>query len=226
MASGARARSTRRTRVVILGGAVCSVALLALAPPARAREATVVVEDVHGICRVRGEFKTPVSDSLAWAVLTDYDHIHLFVRSVRSSESKRGDDGRILLRQEAVGGVLFFHRHLSVTLEIEETPRRIAFHDVLGKDFRSYVGEWRIVPDSSGTHVEYEVEADPRTRIPKALFRGIFRRSAEDLLDQVRTEMLRRAKGAGGRSGGLLQTRRAPQELRTLATLERKGRTR
>ena len=71
--------------------------------------------------------------------------------------------------------------------------RRIAFHDVLGKDFRSYAGEWRIASDSTLIQVDYELEAEFNSAIMRSFCRGAMRRAAEDLLEQVRAEMMRRA---------------------------------
>jgi hypothetical protein len=79
-------------------------------------------------------------------------------------------------------------------LEIDEQPgRRIAFRDVLGKDFERYAGEWALDADSTGTGVRYALDAHPRTAIPRGMCRSMLRRTARRLLEQVRNEMLRRA---------------------------------
>jgi len=172
------------------------VTLVLLAPaPAVAREPVVAVENTGSGCNVRGTFQAPVSGAVAWAVLTDYDHIGEFVRSVRSSRVERREGGKILLRQTALGSVFLFRRRVEVLLELHEIPgRRIAFHDVLGKDFQSYVGEWRVAADSVGSRVEYDLAAEPRA-LPRSFCRGALRKMARDLLEQVRAEMLRRGAG-------------------------------
>jgi hypothetical protein len=130
-------------------------------------------------------------------VLSDYDSIGRFVSSVRSSRMERQPDGRMLLRQDAVGSAFLFKRRMHVLLEIEEEPgSRISFHDVLGKDFRSYVGEWRLTADSLETRVVYEIEAQPRGAFARSLCRGPLRNAARDLLTEVRVEMIRRAEAA------------------------------
>lgn len=164
------------------------------AAAARSHEVAVALDNAQGGCRVRGSFQAPVSRAVAWSVLTDYDHIGDFVSSVRSSRIERAADGRRLLRQDAVGKAFLLHPRIQVLLEIREDPgRRIAFHDVLGKDFRAYAGEWRIAADSSAMLVEYELAAEPRSAMGRALCRGMLRHTAQDLLEQVRAEILRRA---------------------------------
>jgi len=93
-----------------------------------------------------------------------------------------------------VGSVFMFKQRIQVLLEIEEEPgTRIGFRDVLGKDFRSYVGEWRLAADSLGTRVVYEIEAQPKGAVARALCRGPLRNAARGLLTEVRVEMIRRA---------------------------------
>lgn len=179
-------------------------ALLLLAPAlANGDGAGVTLEATSAGCRVRGGFHAPVADSLAWSVLTDYDHIGDFVRSIVSSRVERRGDRQVLLRQEAIGRVFLLRRRVQVLLEVQEEPgRRIAFHDVLGKDFRDYAGAWSLVRDSTGMRVDYELEAEPRGRLAHAFCRGALRRTAQDLLEQVRAEMLRRARPDAWRRSG------------------------
>lgn len=160
----------------------------------------MTLESSSAGCHVRGAFRAPVTAAQAWGVLTDYDHISEFVRSMRSSRIERGGDGQLLVRQEAVAGALLLHHRVDVLLEIHEEPgRRIRFSDVLGKDFSTYAGEWRISADTSGTRVEYELEAEPRSAMARAFSHLMLRGTVSELLEQVRAEMLRRA--AGGKMG-------------------------
>ena len=165
------------------------------AKPARADAPVVVMSEARQGCFVQGSFHAAVADTLAWSVLTDYDHISRFVSSVRSSRVERRDAAGILLRQDTVGGFFLFHRRVQVLLEIhEQHGSRIRFHDVLGKDFHAYVGEWNLTADSTGTRVDYQLKAEPKSPMPRSLCRGMLKRVAQDLLEQVRTEMLRRAQ--------------------------------
>jgi len=192
---GGGAGNRALTRAFTRGASL--VLLLLVALPALASDSDVAFDDTEGSCRVLASFTAPVPRAVAWNVLADYDSIGRFVSSVRTSRMERQPDGRMLLRQDAVGSVFMFKQQIQVLLEIEEEPgSRIRFHDVLGKDFRSYVGEWRITADSLGTRVVYEIEAQPKGAIARALCRGPLRKAARDLLTQVRGEMIRRAESA------------------------------
>lgn len=145
--------------------------------------------DLTGRCLVRA----PVS--VAWEVLTDYDGISRFVSSMRESRVSGRGDRHVLVEQVAVGRLLLFRKKLRATLFVEETaPTRILFEDVLGRDFDDYRGEWRIEERPGGVEIVYQVNARPSFSVPDFIARGLFRRTARELLSQVRTEIERRAK--------------------------------
>jgi ribosome-associated toxin RatA of RatAB toxin-antitoxin module len=155
----------------------------------------VALDGAGHACRVHGSFVAPISTEAAWDVLSDYDHIPSFVSSMVSSHAERKADGRLLVHQTAVGGVFLLRRRMEVVLETHEEPgRRIAFRDVLAKDFESYAGAWGIAADSAGVQVTYRLEVEPRSAIARTFCRRTLRHTAEDLLAQVRAEMMRRAR--------------------------------
>ena len=173
----------------------CLASLVLLASLAGASDVAVSLSDGRGSCGVHGSFAAPVPRSVAWQVLTDYDSLGRFVRSIEASHLERQPDGRLLVRQSAVGRAFLFRRRVRVLLALELDPgRRVGFHDILGKDFQSYVGEWRLSADSSATRVEYQLDAEPRGIVARAFCRGALHNTARELLTQVRDEMIRRAE--------------------------------
>ena len=173
---------------------VAVTALLLVASISRAADPSVSLESRQGRCSVHGGFAVPVSTEVVWDVLTDYDHIGEYVPSIESSRRERGADGQMLLRQDAVAEAWFVHRRMQVLLEVDESPRQlIRFRDVLRKDFRDYSGAWTILSGPGVTRVEYDLTAEPNAAVARMLCRGALRKSASDLLTQVRTEILRRA---------------------------------
>ena len=165
----------------------------AIAAPAAVQ---VAVDNSRGGCAVVGGFEVQAPPGVAWDVLHDYDHIPRFVRSMVSSRAERRSDGRLFVSQVARAGFFLFRRSVHVELLIDEEPLvRIGFHDVLGRDFRDYQGEWRIEAGSAVTRVRYAHEAEPRAALPRSMCRGVLQHTARDLLEQVRAEILRRAHG-------------------------------
>jgi hypothetical protein len=175
------------------------IALVALFAPA-GRAAAAPVSDVvvtvrldHEVYEVQGQFEAEVPRDVAWATLTDYEHIATFVNSLRKSIVEWRDTDRLLVRQEGVMGVFPFRSVARVLLDVrEQPPGRIEFRDVLGRDFRSYSGEWALDGDSTRVHVMYTLHARPVVAAPHALGRGMSSRTVKDMLSQLRQEMVRR----------------------------------
>jgi len=133
--------------------------------------------------------------AIVWDVLTDYENIDDFVSSMRESRVAGRGDHHVLVEQVAVGRLFLFKRRMRATLFVEETPRsRIRFDDVLGRDFESYHGEWRIHEREGGVEILYRVAARPSFSVPDFIARGLFKRTAGELLSQVKAEMERRAR--------------------------------
>jgi hypothetical protein len=164
-------------------------------PAAAATPVDLTVTDKDGHYQVRGAFRVVASIDTAWAVLTDYDGIPRFVKSVRASSVERGTYGPRHVNQEAVQKVLLFRKTVHVALEIEEDrPFRVGFRDVLKRDFRKFEGSWTIEPAGDSLTVRYTLDAEPLTQPPGLVGRMVMSGSAHDQLEQVRAEILRRER--------------------------------
>src|SRR5580765_714989 len=161
--STGRARILQTARVLL-----CSAALLVAARvPAHAEAVKLSVTQRQELYEIRGEFDVAASGAVAWEVLTDYDHIGRFVSAIRASAVARDSAGRIVVQQTAAAGVFPFRKTVRVRLIVEERDRHtIEFRDTLATDFRDYRGSWRLVADSTHSHVIYTLEARPRAAAP------------------------------------------------------------
>lgn len=181
---------------VMLALAWAAVALLVTDAEAAGRADGIdvrVAGDPAGL-EVEGRCRINATGATAWRVLTDYDGIERFVSSMRYSRVTRRDNDGILVDQMAVGRVFLFSRRIRTTLRVhEEPPGRIRFEDVLGRDFKSYRGEWRIEETRGAVEIVYQLQARPTFSMPDFVMRGLFRATARDLLAEVRTEIERRA---------------------------------
>jgi ribosome-associated toxin RatA of RatAB toxin-antitoxin module len=164
------------------------------AAAARSNNVWVTVEHRQGAYEVRGRFETTADSGVVWRVLSDYAQIPNFVESMKQSAVDERKGARVKVRQEAAVGVLPMRRRARLLLDVlERRPERIEFRDILEEDFHFYRGAWDIVADSTRTLVAYSLDTDPKTPAPSWLARGLMRKSAEQLLEQVRDEVERRA---------------------------------
>jgi carbon monoxide dehydrogenase subunit G len=180
--------------------------------PAATPSAVEVSRDPGGVFHVRATFTVAAAPSVAWGVLTDYDHLAAFVPSMRRSLSTRTTDGRLTVEQEASGRIGPFTRTMHVVLDVTEEPRsRISFRDVSGRSFYTYAGSWSLAPAGDALLVTYTLAASPH-RNPPLFAKSVVGSNARTFLDQLRREMVRREQaartaqgfaGAGWQSSGV-----------------------
>jgi hypothetical protein len=189
--------STRRQTIPTVAlrlGIVCAVFLLA-GNLLYAEDVTMNLEDLgHGTYRLEGHLKVVGSAYDVWKVLTDYENISKFVSSLRKSTVKESTTDRLLLEQEALGKEFIFSKRIRVLLQITEIPyKRIIFEDISHVDFGFYEGSWEIHPGTSGLDVVYRLNCKRLFTVPNVLAKDALKKSAEDLLSEVRAEIIRRA---------------------------------
>lgn len=188
-------RSGWNLAALFAGTALLLVTTRSLAAETTSAEAPAIQERVvDGVFEVEGSFDVAAPVSVVWSVLTDYDHIARFVSSMRRSSVRERSGAILLVEQYAVGRLLFFSREVRVLLELrEEAPHHIQFKDVSGKDFSLYSGRWSVIEQPEGTRVVYRLTAKPKGRVPNFIGSSVFQASATELLEEVRTEIVRRA---------------------------------
>jgi hypothetical protein len=197
--SGRNAGAGNRARVLF--GLLALLAVPAVGP-ARAQVECEVREEKR-VYRIEGRFTAPVSPAIAWEVLSDYDRIANFVRAIRTSRSYRTEDS-LIVYQRATAGVFPLRRTMQVELLIHETPgAKIEFEDLLGNDFKFYRGAWELKGphEASSREVEvgYRLETFPYAVPFTTLGRSVMGSNVRNLLEQVRSEMMRRQAIADGR---------------------------
>lgn len=180
-------------RGLLLKACLACAATVCAGQAALAESALSMEEPSRGVYSLEGFFSVDASSATAWSVLTDYDGIAGFVSSMRRSRVlERRADG-VLVEQEAYGRIFLFSRRVRVLLRVRERPlEEIAFEDISREDFDFYAGSWSIEGAGPSLRVLYRLEAKRRFAAPEFIARGMFRRNAQALLDQVRAEILRR----------------------------------
>jgi uncharacterized protein YndB with AHSA1/START domain len=142
---------------------------------------------------ISGLFTVDASTATVWDVLTDYDHIPSFVSSMRSSRIRETKgDGTIVVEQRAIGDTFFLSKKMRILLQVRRTPERLRFTDIGHADFRSYDGDWEVRPITVGAGVTYHLLVEPGFMAPSFILTRVMKRGARALLDQVRSEIIRR----------------------------------
>jgi ribosome-associated toxin RatA of RatAB toxin-antitoxin module len=168
------------------------------APALRAAARSVLLSDLEDEDRfyVQGRFDSAAAPAQVFAVLSDYGHLAGVISGLLKSEILSREGSSLRVQQRLRGQFFIFHRTLELLLGIEEkAPWRIAFQQ-LGGPFRHYEGAWSLEPldDTGGTRVDYTLSVSRGDLAPVGLERRLFRDNARSLLEELDTEVSRRAQ--------------------------------
>jgi hypothetical protein len=82
-------------------------------------------------------------------------------------------------------------------LEIVESPmEEVAFQDIAGHDFKTYVGFWRMEEKSDSVRVSYALDLEREFSAPDFIARPLFRSQTKSVLKAMRADILRRSASA------------------------------
>lgn len=171
---------------VTFGPAVC-----------RAAGALVPDQDVH-VERSDGGFvvdvvmHTPAPLTLAWAVLTDFEHMASFVPNLKSSRVIERAEGGMKVHQQGVARYGLFSASFESLREIRLTPfSEIRAHG-LGGNIQRMESLMRLEPEGSGTRLIYHAEAQPGFWFPPMIGPALIRHETAEQFSAMLDEMQRR----------------------------------
>ena len=144
-----------------------------------------------GEYQVEASFGTSAARSRVWTVLTDYDDMPRFVRSIRVSRARR-DGNELLVEQESIGRFFVFSHTIHLRLVVQEDPpRSIRFHDVSARCFDRYDGSWTIEGGAPDLTVRYRLAVKEGAGLPEYVPRSAVEASARSMLADLEREMER-----------------------------------
>jgi len=151
---------------------------------------SVDVQDADSGYVVVATFDVHARPDVVWQVLTDYEGIARFVSSIRESNIRERQPGRVLLEQRGVGRAWIVSLPMHVVLDVRERGETVlTFRDVCGKSFSTYEGQWELTSLADGTRVTYRLKANPNGSQPGIIARPVIRGSVRKLVHEVRREI-------------------------------------
>ena len=180
------------------------IAALALAGPPGAQGAAPADISIRtsregGFVTVSASVVMRVDPRIAWAVLSDYDHLAEFIPDVKSSRVVSRDGHELRVEQVGEVGFIFYRQPVTVTLEVHEEPmRRITARGVEGnvKGLESY---YELHASGPELRLDYAGRFDPDFAIPPLIGMPVMRRVIERRFRAMVEEIQRRdalARGA------------------------------
>jgi len=133
-----------------------------------------------------------VDPHVAWAVLSDYDHLAKFIPDMKSSRVIWRDGNRVRVEQKGDVGFFFYREPVSMLLEVhEEPPNRITARGVEG-NVKGLETRYELQPSGSGVKLYYAGRFEPDFSIPPLIGMPIMNRLIERRFRAMVAEIQRR----------------------------------
>lgn len=180
-----------------------SVAILALSlsAPCSAEAPDVSIRTARD-----GEFITvaasavmKVDQRVAWAVLSDYDHLARFIPDMKSSRVVSRDGNRIRVQQQGDVGFFFYREPVNMLLEVHEEPPSVITARGIEGNIRGLETRYELRSSEAGIKLDYAGRFAPDFSIPPLIGMPIMNRLIERRFRAMVAEIQRRdalARGA------------------------------
>lgn len=177
------------------------VGLMVSAPTVRCTDAATEMQ-VHlqqdgETMVINVNFLVPATPVEAWQVLTDFDHMHHFVSSLRSSKVVQRDGNQLTIAQAGravVGWLTFSYESIR---EVQLHPyHTIRTHQLSGSAKR-FDGLTQLLPEGAGTRIHFRGESVPDSWVPQGFEARFIERQVQQQFQEIRMEILKRKNGVG-----------------------------
>jgi len=174
---------------------IASLALAAaLCTPAFALEQPISIRTARD-----GEFVTVSASVLmrvdlrvAWAVLSDYDHLSKFIPDMESSRVVSREGNKLRVEQKGDVGFFFYKESVNVLLEVdEEPPRRIVARSIEG-NVKGLETRYELHSSGAGVRLDYTGRFVPAFSIPPLIGMPLVSRLIERRFRAMVEEIQRR----------------------------------
>jgi len=162
-------------------------------------EDDVSVEYRGGTYFSRATFTAPVPQTVAWEVLTDFEHMADFVPNLESSKilSREGNIWRVGQQGRADFGPFSFRFESERRIELQ--PRQLILARALSGSAKYMTSEMRLGREGGNTTFDYRTEMIPERWIPSSLGVNLLRHEMAEQLSAMVREMMRRAGNKAAR---------------------------
>jgi len=181
-------RWLRELVLVLLALALPATALAADATPIRSID---ISQDANGYVANVTMF-APVPPSVAWAVLTDFDHMASWVPNVRESKIVAGEANAVTIEQRGTAkfGIASFP-YVSVRQMTLDPQRTVHARQIKGS-MKRLESLMTLTPEDAGTKLTYRLEMVPSTLVSAVLSKEFLEHELSEQFTAIIGEMTRR----------------------------------
>jgi carbon monoxide dehydrogenase subunit G len=184
----------RRHFLSILLTALPGLSLAGTEPELPEDDVQVVYENEMYVGRF--SFVVAVPPTVAWEVLTDFDHMADFVPNLEASRVIAREAGVVHIAQRGKMdfGPFTFRFESERRVEARQREGLLIARAVSGSA-KHMQSEMRLTPEAGGTRLDYRVEMVPERWIPSSLGVGFMRHELAEQFTAIAREMVRRQRG-------------------------------
>ena len=146
-----------------------------------------------------GEFVTVSASVLmhvdlrvAWAVLSDYDHLAKFIPDMQSSRVVSREGNKLRVEQKGDVGFLFYREPVNVLLEVDEEPPRLIVARSISGNIKGLETRYELHSSGAGVQLDYTGRFVPAFSIPPLIGMPIVSRLIERRFRAMVDEIQRR----------------------------------
>ena len=182
-----------RRRLAALAALVCVAAASASAQDKGPVRTVDIVQSDDGYVANVVMF-APVPPTVAWDVLTDFDHMSKWVPNVRESKSTARDGNSVTVEQKGVAkfGLLSFP-YTSVR-KMQLDPQNSILSTQVSGSMRRLVSLMKISPEGSGTRLDYKLEIVPSGIAASVMSKDFLQQEITQQFTAIVGEMVKRGK--------------------------------
>lgn len=165
------------------------------------------VQDVQIRTARDGDFVTvsayavmKVDPNVAWAVLSDYDHLARFIPDMKSSRVVSREGNVVKVEQKGDVGFFFYKEPVSMLLEVREEPPSKIFARGIEGNIKRLETRYELHHSDAGTKLVYAGRFEPDFSIPPLIGMPLVNRLIERRFRAMVNEIQRRDALARGES--------------------------
>lgn len=113
------------------------------------------------VFRIEIDLQTPAAPATAWAVLTDFERMASFVPNLERSRVLERQGNHLRIEQQGKAWFGPFSLSFGSTREVELLPMQEIRAQQLTGTARAMSSTMRLIPDGSGTRLEYRADVTP-----------------------------------------------------------------
>ena len=182
--------SMKCTATLIATGALAAV--LSVPSPAQTQAVSIRTGRDGEFVTVSASALMHVDLRVAWAVLSDYDHLSKFIPDMESSRVVSREGNKLRVEQKGDVGFLFYREPVNVLLEVDEEPPRLIVARSISGNVKGLETRYELHPSASGVRLVYTGRFVPSFSIPPLIGMPIVSRMIERRFRAMVEEIQRR----------------------------------